>query len=423
MNSLVATVPTLQSTTARGVRVPTAAELDRLLHRGTAEVIREADLVRLLQTADRPLRIKHGIDPSSADLHLGHTVCFWKLRQFQELGHTIVIIIGDWTAQIGDPTDRASARRMLSADEVQANALTYTDQLFRFLDRDGVEVRWQTEWFGRFTLEHVFRLAAGATVAQLLARDDFRKRFEAGQPLSVVELLYPLLQGHDSVEVQADVELGGTDQTFNLLLGRELQAGVGMAPQQVVTVPLLVGTDGSQKMSKSLGNAIRIVDRPDEMLGKVMSLPDSVIVTYFELVTDVSDQEIGQIRDDLASGAVNPRDVKRRLAREIVAELHGEAAAAEADAEFMRRFSRRELPSEIPEIGLADEWVGRPVSPVDLLVALGLAASKSDARRSLTGGGVSIDGERVPSALDPVTVGPGSVVQVGRRRFVRIGRG
>src|SRR5829696_5724388 len=253
------------------VRPPTPDELDRLLHRGTDEVIREADLVRMLQAADRPLRIKLGVDPSTADLHLGHTVCFRKLRQFQELGHTIVIVIGDWTAQIGDPSGRSATRRMLSAAEVQANAKTYTDQLFRVLDRANVEVRWQSEWFGSFSLEQVFRLAAGATVAQLLAREDFRTRFEANQPLAVVELLYPLLQAHDSVAVQADVELGGVDQRFNLLLGRDLQAQAGQPPQQLVMVPLLVGTDGSQKMSKSLGNSIPIVDAPDEMLGKVMS--------------------------------------------------------------------------------------------------------------------------------------------------------
>jgi tyrosyl-tRNA synthetase len=260
------------------VRAPTPDELTRLLHRGTAEVIREADLTRLLQAADRPLRIKFGVDPSSADLHLGHTVCFRKLRQFQELGHTIVVIIGDWTAQIGDPSGRSATRRMLEREDVLSNAQTYTDQLFRVLDADNVEVRWQSEWFGSFTLEHVFKLAAGATVAQLLSREDFRNRFEANQPLAVVELLYPLLQAHDSVAVRADVELGGVDQRFNLLLGRDLQGQAGQHAQQVVMVPLLVGTDGVQKMSKSLGNSIPIVDGPDEMLGTVMSLPDTAIV-------------------------------------------------------------------------------------------------------------------------------------------------
>lgn len=244
------------ASTQATVRPPTPDQLTRLLRRGIADVVREADLARLLQTSDRPLRIKFGVDPSSADLHLGHTICFRKLRQFQELGHTIVVIIGDWTAQIGDPSGRSATRRMLSAAEVQANARTYTDQLFRVLDRAGVEVRWQSEWFGSFGLEQVFRLAAGATVAQLLAREDFRTRFEAGQPLAVVELLYPPLQGHDSVAVRADVELGGVDQWFNLLIGRDIQAQAGQPPQQVVAVPLLVGTDGVQKMSKSLGNSI-----------------------------------------------------------------------------------------------------------------------------------------------------------------------
>jgi tyrosyl-tRNA synthetase len=394
-----------------------------LLHRGTAEVIREADLTRLLTSTSRPLRIKFGVDPSSADLHLGHTVCFRKLRQFQELGHTIVIIVGDWTAQIGDPTGRSATRRMLSASEVQANARTYTEQLFRVLDREGVEVRWQSEWFGSFTLEHVFRLAAGTTVAQLLAREDFRARFDSGQPLAVVELLYPLLQAYDSVAVQADIELGGTDQTFNLLLGRELQAQAGQPSQQIVTAPLLVGLDGAQKMSKSLGNAIPIVDGPDEMLGKVMSLPDHAIVPYFELVTDVSDEEIKSIQANLAASAVNPRDVKRRLAREIVAQFHSEQAATEADDRFMQRFSRRELPADLPEARLTDEWFARPVSLVDLLVTVGLATSKAEARRLLTGGGVSLNGEKQTEPARLVTFEPGAVLQVGRRRVVRLAGG
>lgn len=403
------------------VRPPTPDELDRLLHRGTDEVIREPDLARLLQTTERPLRIKHGIDPSTADLHLGHTVCFRKLRQFQELGHTIVVVIGDWTAQIGDPSGRSATRRMLSAAEVQANAKTYTDQLFRVLDRENVEVRWQREWFGSFSLEQVFRLTAGVTVAQLLAREDFRTRFEANQPLALVELLYPLLQAHDSVVLQADVELGGADQRFNLLLGRDLQAQVGQPPQQLVMVPLLVGTDGSQKMSKSLGNSIRVVDGPDEMVGKVMSLPDGAIVQYLELVTDVPGPEVQRIEAELRAGTVNPRDVKLRLAGEIVGQFHGPAAAAKAVAQFVQRFSRRELPSEMPEVVLAGAWLGAPVGLIDLLVAAGLAASRAQARRLIQGGGVSLDGERQTEPAAQVTVEPGAVLQVGRRRIVRLG--
>jgi tyrosyl-tRNA synthetase len=406
--------------TAGMVRPADHRAIARLIRRGTAEVIREAELVRLLQTTDRPLRIKFGVDPSSADLHLGHTVCFRKLRQFQELGHTVVVIIGDWTAQIGDPTGRSMTRRMLSPAEVHTNARTYTDQMFRVLDREGVKVRWQSEWFGSFTLEDVFRLAAGATVAQLLAREDFRARFEAGQPLAVVELLYPLLQAHDSVAVRSDVELGGTDQRFNLLLGREFQAAAGQASQQLVMVPLLVGTDGAQKMSKSLGNAIPIVDPPDEMFGKIMALPDSAIVPYLELVTDLPGEEVPRIAADLGAGAVNPRDVKRRLGREIVAQFHGPAAAAEADDEFMRRFSHRELPRDIPEVRLSADWLGRPVSLAELLVAVGLAASKAGARRLLASGGVSLNGERQTEPARMVAVEPGAVLQVGRRRFARI---
>ncbi len=401
---------------------PDPSALERLLHRGTAEVIRERDLVRLLQTTDRPLRVKFGVDPSSADLHLGHTVCFRKLRQLQQLGHTVVVVIGDWTAQIGDPTGRSATRRMLSPAEVQANARTYTDQVFRVLDRENVEVRWQGEWFGRFTLEHVVRLTAGTTVAQLLAREDFRSRFESGQPLALVELLYPLLQAHDSVAVHADVELGGLDQKFNLLLGRELQAAAGQAPQQLVMVPLLVGTDGVQKMSKSLGNAISIVDPPDEMFGKVMSLPDSAIVHYCELVTDPAADEVQRIQHDLEASTANPRDLKRRLGREIVAQFHGVEAAASADERFMERFSRRQLPADVPNVPLSPEWLGRPVSVVDLLIASGLAGSKSEARRLIAGGGVSIEGEKHANPIELVTVEPGAVLQVGRRRFVRMVR-
>ena len=419
----MATIPTRpQPSTAHRpvVESPDATTLDRLLHRGTAELIREGDLVRLLRTAGRPLRIKFGVDPSSADLHLGHTVCFRKLRQFQQLGHTVVIIVGDWTAQIGDPTGRSATRRMLSAADVQANARTYTDQLFRVLERENVEVRRQSEWFGSFTLEHVVRLTAGTTVARLLAREDFRSRFEAGQPLALVELLYPLLQAQDSVEVRADVELGGLDQKFNLLLGRELQAAAGQPPQQLVMVPLLVGTDGAQKMSKSLGNAIPIVDPPDEMFGKVMSLPDGALVHYFELVTDIPDDDLRRIRHDFDAGAVNPRDLKRRLAREIVTRFHGADAATSADDRFMERFSRRELPTDVPDVRLAEEWFGRPVSVLDLLVAVGLAGSKSEARRLVAGGGVAIDGARHPDPARPVTIQPGTILQISRRRFARI---
>ncbi|MGH2586095.1 MAG: tyrosine--tRNA ligase, partial [Dehalococcoidia bacterium] len=330
--------------------------LKRLLHSGTAEVIHEAALLTLLRCTDRPLRVKFGVDPSSADLHLGHTVCFRKLREFQEMGHTVVIIIGDWTAQIGDPTGRSATRRMLTPAEVQANATTYTDQLFRVISREGVEVRYQSEWFGGFTLESVFRLAARSTVAQMLAREDFRARYQAGQPLAVVELLYPLLQAYDSIAVDSDIELGGLDQKFNLLMGREVQAAFGERPQQLVMVPLLVGTDGVQKMSKSLGNAIAIVEPPDEMFGKVMSLPDGAILQYVDLVTDLPEDERRRIGDELAAGTVNPRDVKRRLGREIVAQFHDWATVEAADERFLHRFSRRELPSEIDEVRLGDGW-------------------------------------------------------------------
>lgn len=396
------------------------AAIAQVLRRGTAEAIVEKDLERLLRTSDRPLRIKFGIDPSSADLHLGHTVCFRKLRHFQQLGHTVVIIIGDWTAQIGDPSGRSATRKMLTAEEVKANAQTYTDQLYRVISPEGTEVRWQSEWFGSFGLADVLRLTSRYTVAQMLQREDFSKRYSTSQPIAVVELMYPLLQAYDSIAVQSDVELGGMDQKFNLLVGRDMQIAFGQKPQQVIMVPILVGTDGELKMSKSLGNAIPVSDPPNEMFAKVMSLNDSVIMNYFELVTDVEATELARIKADL-DGGMNPRDAKRRLGKEIVAQFWDSAAAEAADDEFIRRFSRRELPTEIPEKAVGAEWFGVSVRLADLLVAAALAPSKGEARRLIEQGAVRIDEEKFTGAgAASVTIQPGVVVQVSRRQFARL---
>lgn len=405
-----------------GVPSHDEAAIERAVRRGTADVIHAPELVRLLRETERPLRVKFGVDPSSADLHLGHAVCFRKLRDFQALGHRIVIIIGDWTAQIGDPTGRSATRRMLTAAEVRANAETYAAQLFRVISAEGVEVRWQSEWFGGFTLAQVFEVAAHVTVAQMLAREDFRSRYERNQPLAVVEFLYPLLQAYDSVAVAADIELGGTDQRFNLLIGRDVQAAYGQVPQGIVTVPLLVGTDGVQKMSKSVGNAIAIVDPPEVMFGKVMSLPDAAILQYLDLVTDIDRPEVEALGGLLTAGDVNPRDVKRRLGREIVGQFHDEAAAEQADEEFTRRFSRREAPSEIDEVRLGAEWFDRAVRIADLVVAAGLAGSKGEARRLLAGGVIRLNGEKLAGARGMMMTKPGAVLQVSRRRFVRLDR-
>jgi len=388
-------------------------DLQELLHRGVAEIITEQELMDKLALG-RPLRLKLGLDPSRPNLHVGHAVGLRKLRAFQELGHIVVLIVGDWTAQIGDPSGRDESRVMLTPEEVQRNAQTYMDQFFLVVDKDKTEVRWQTEWYSKFTLADVFNLASRFTLADMMAHETFRKRWEEGRPLSIMEMLYPLLQGYDSVAVRADVEFGGTDQKFNNLAGRQLQASLGLPPQSVFLWPLLIGLDG-RKMSKSFGNTIDLTDPPNDMYGKVMSINDSVLIEYFVLATDVPMKEIEEMRQAMAEGSVNPRDLKMRLAREIVGMFHGPAAARAAEEEFIRVFQRRELPSDMPTITLPG-----PMGVVDFLVLAKLANSKSEARRLIAQGGVEVGGERV---RDPGLVVPaqeGLVVQVGKRRFVKI---
>jgi tyrosyl-tRNA synthetase len=312
------------------------ADLDNILRRGVIEIIPEQEFVEALGSG-RKLRLKLGLDPSKPDLHIGHAVLLRKLRRLQELGHQVVLIVGDWTAQIGDPSGQSIMRPMLTADEVKANAETYMRQFFHVVDREKTEVRWQSEWFGTFTLEDVVRLAGRFTVAQMLQREDFRQRFEAHKPLGIHELLYPLLQAYDSVVIEADVEFGGSDQRFNLLVGRELQEEVGQRPQACFIMHLLVGTDGAQKMSKSLGNTIDLEDPPHEQYGKVMSIPDRALLDYLELTTDVPDEELAFIRKQLEERAVNPMAVKKRLARDIVSQFHGTRAAREAEEDFTQR--------------------------------------------------------------------------------------
>ncbi len=438
----------------------------RLLKRGVAEIIIEEELVRLLE-AGRPLRLKQGFDPSCPDIHLGHVVGLRKLRQFQELGHQVILIVGDWTAQIGDPSGESATRPMLSAEEVRANAETYLNQFFKVVDREKTKVVWQSEWFGKFGLSEVMSLTSRFTVAQMLAREDFAKRQASGRPVALTELLYPLLQAYDSVEIEADVEFGGTDQKFNCLVGRELQQMEGQPPQQVFLVPLLVGTDGSQKMSKSLGNYIAIDEPPfytyhatgelKGMYGNVMSIPDDLMMDYFELLTDVPDEELGEFKKELAADSVNPMELKKRLAREIVAQFHDQKAAQQAEAEFERVFQRREVPGEIIEVSVqelikmhlkkqsemakeakggkkideeelkesiltAAQWesgsrIYRP-SITLILNELGLVKSRSEAKKLLVQGAVEVDGKKV--FTDAVRVECGSVIKVGKRRRVRI---
>ncbi len=426
-------------------------DFNLLLKRGVAEIIVEEEMTQLLRSG-RKLRLKEGFDPSFPDIHLGHVVALRKLRQFQELGHQIVLIVADWTAQIGDPSGVSVTRPMLSAEQVRANAETYMKQFFKVVDKAKTEVRWQSEWFGKFDLGDVIRLTSKFTVAQFLARDDFSKRYNEGRPIALTELLYPLLQAYDSVAIQADVEFGGTDQKFNFLVGRELQSMMGQHPQQCYMVPLLVGTDGSQKMSKSLGNYIGVDEPPEDIYGKVMSISDDLILTYFELVTDVSDEELEEFRKQLDDDNLNPMTLKKRLAREIVTQLYSQKEATEAEAHFNRVIQKKEVPEEIPQVKITNELLqkikarsineqgfrtsfgeaGKPETkewlvPVPLLLCeIKLAKSRSEANRLINQGAVTIDGKKIDTAADPdiakygVPLKSGSIIKVGKRRFVKV---
>jgi tyrosyl-tRNA synthetase len=401
-------------------RVPKDDELRWILRRAVAEAIPEDEFVEALRSG-RCLRLKMGFDPSAPDLTLGHAVGLRKLRQLQELGHQVVVIVGDWTARIGDPSGQSQTRPMLTAEEVKANAETYLRQFFMVVDRERTEIRWQSEWFDKFDLETVMRLAARFTVAQILQRQEYSERFAAHKPIGLHEFLYPLLQAYDSVAIEADVEFGGTDQKFNLLVGRDLQEMMGQRPQQCFLVPLLVGTDGTMKMSKSLGNYIALEDPPQEMYGKVMSLPDDVMMDYYELVTDVPDKEVAEIGEALRTRSVNPMELKMRLAREIVGQFHSDEAAQAAEEEFTRVFREREAPEE-PEVhevhfGQVTDSDGR-TNLARLLARLGVVPSRSEAKRLIGQGAVEIDGK--VTTTDVVELTDGMVLRVGKRRFLRI---
>jgi len=395
-----------------------AAQLERL-RRGTVEIVTEEALLAKLAEG-RPLRVKLGLDPTAPDLHIGNAIVLQKLRQFQDLGHEAVLIIGDFTGLIGDPSGKSETRPSLTPQEIERNAETYREQYSRILDPHRTRVVFNSQWLGAMKFYDVIKLAARTTVHRILERDDFAKRYAERLPIHLHELLYPLCQAYDSVAIQADVELGGTDQKFNNLMGRDLQREVGQAPQAVVLTPLLPGLDGVQKMSKSLGNAIGITDPPNEMYGKVMSLPDPLMIPYFEYCTLVPLDEIRALESSLGSGRAHPRDAKRRLAREITARYHGGPAAGAAEAEFDRVFGSRELPEEIPDVTLGrDRLRGGRIRLARLLVETGLADSNTDARRLISQGGVSLDRARVHEDLE-VEVRDGLLVQVGRRRFARV---
>jgi tyrosyl-tRNA synthetase len=390
--------------------------IERIFDRTVAEVIVREELEQKLRSG-RQLRLKLGLDPSKPNLHIGHAIGLRKLRQFQELGHEVVLIVGDWTAQIGDPSGRDESRAMLTPEEVQRNAKTYMDQFFIIVDEDRTEIRWQSEWFAKFTLTDVFNLTSRFTMAQMMAHETFRKRWEEGRPLTLMELMYPALQAYDSVAIDADVEFGGTDQKFNILAGRELQSSLGLPPQDVFLNPLLPGTDG-RKMSKSFGNTIDLTDTPEDMYGKAMSISDDMLDPYLTLVSEMPDAELEEIRRQLSVGAVNPRDVKMRLAHDIVRQFHGAQAARQAEAEFVRVFQRGKLPTDMPEYTLSG-----PTGIVDLLTDAGLAESNSEARRLIEQGGVRIDDQKVEDIDLRIEPSEGMIIRVGKRRFLRIVRG
>lgn len=386
------------------------------IKRGAEEILVEAELVERLKSG-KSLRIKAGFDPTAPDLHLGHTVLINKLRQFQQLGHEILFLIGDFTGMIGDPSGKSATRPPLSPEQIQQNAQTYQEQVFKILDPDTTEICFNSSWHGRRTAADMIRLASRHTVARMLERDDFARRYKNNQPISIHEFLYPLVQGWDSVEMQADVELGGTDQKFNLLVGRELMKAEGMEPQVILTMPILEGLDGVQKMSKSLDNYIGIEDAPNEMFGKLMSVSDDLMWRYFELLSFRPMQEINQFQHDVRAGA-NPRDIKFLLAEEIITRFHDAAAAESARQDFITRFAKGALPDDMPEttLNLEQDTIGIAA----LLKQVGLTASTSESFRMIQQGAVRLDGEKVSDRGLVLERGSVVVAQVGKRKFARI---
>jgi len=368
-----------------------------------------------------PLRIKYGADPTSKDLHLGHTVPLRKLRSLQDLGHRVIFIVGDFTARIGDPTQQTETRKMLSPAEVEANAATYQEQVFRILNRSQTEVVYNSKWFDAMRPQDFLALAAKYTVARLLERDDFQKRFQENRPIALVEFLYPLFQGYDSVVVRSDIELGGTDQKFNLLVGRDFQRAYGQEPQVVMTLPIIEGTDGVQKMSKSLGNAVGIQDAPDEIFGKIMSIPDALMLRYFRYLTEDGSAKAAAFEKELKDGKIHPRDLKVRLAKEIVTLYHNSEAAENARRAFDKVFREKEIPDNIPEVTVPKDLLeGGKMETLALLVRAGLASSRSEARRQIEQGSVRVNQQKIDLERTAIALDGEVVIQCGKRKFARI---
>ena len=400
--------------------LPLNEQMD-LIKRGAHEIIPEDELVKKIEKSikeEKPLKIKLGCDPRRPDLHLGHSVVLRKLGQFQQLGHQAILIIGDFTGMIGDPSGRNVTRPSLSLEETRKNGASYLEQASKILNKEKTKIVYNSEWLSKMSFEDVIKLSSKYTVARMIERDDFTKRFKSGEPISLHEFLYPLAQAMDSVAISSDVELGGTDQKFNLLVGRDIQREFGMEPQVILTMPLIVGTDGIEKMSKSYNNYIGISDSPQEIFGKTLSIPDSLIYNYYELATDISNEELFDLRKQLNDQQVNPRDLKRKLAKIIVKMYHSENAAVEAEAEFDKIFIRKEIPDEIPEIIL--DKGETEIGILELLVKVNFASSKGEARRLVVQGGVTIDGNKVDDISANIALDKELILKVGKRKFIKL---
>ncbi|MBW7474206.1 tyrosine--tRNA ligase [Paenibacillus oenotherae] len=395
-----------------------------VIRRGVVEIVPEDELKAKVASAvatGKPLKVKLGLDPSAPDIHIGHTVVLHKLRQFQEMGHEVQLLIGDFTGRIGDPTGKSETRKQLTEEDVKRNAETYQKQIYKLLDPAKTKLYYNSEWLAPLNFSDVVTLSAKVTVARMLERDDFTKRYQSGQPISIHEFFYPLMQGYDSVALESDVELGGTDQKFNLLMGRTLQKEYGKPTQAAIMTPLLEGLDGVQKMSKSLGNYIGIDEEPNQIYGKAMSIPDELMVKYYELATDIGNDELEALRQGIADGTKHPRDTKMRLAATLVRMFHGDEAAAAAEQHFVTVFQQRALPDDIEVVTLASSELeeGR-IRIVKLLTTLGLQASGSEAKRSVQQGAVKINEEKVDDPNAEITPADGDVIQVGKRKFVKL---
>ena len=390
--------------------------IDTITKRGVEEIIIESEFVNLLKE-NKPLRLKMGFDPSSSDIHLGHAVGLKKLRQLQNIGHKCILIIGDWTARIGDPTGVSATRKMLTQQEVESNAKTYLEQFFKIVDFDQTEVVYQSEWYGNFKLENVIELTSKFTVAQFLAREDFNNRYKQGKPIAITEFLYPLLQAYDSVAINSDVEFGGIDQKFNLLVGRELQSMNGMKPQQCLMVPLLVGTDGTNKMSKSLNNYIGITDKPEDIYGKVMSIPDSLIVNYLEVLSNFNNDEIEEMKKAMTLGRENPMNFKKELAKDIVTQFHTVQDAINSESNFKMVVQGNETPSNLEKHNIS-EMINIKLS--NILVKTSMAKSNSEAKRLINQGAVELNGIKLTEDAEMHSLNDGDIFKIGKQKFFQI---